>query len=410
MSTANGTIDAEYDLHEAGDIAAIRCRVNQNAPHIVTSTPADIVTFNTDLAAPIKKLRCEFLPVQEGSGDPSPDNVRPISGWTGIDVIRCGEQLINLAGCTISDGSKAAHSVSENTIRIIATSDNSTSMTQSSCQVRWNIPKCLIGKSVYVGCTNILNSNPNHDPRVIFDIRSKDGSLITDPTVIRSDTRMYKKLITIPENSSYANINFRIAANITTYEVLKDDYAEFSDCYISFSDSYSSYTGTTIPISWESEAGTVYGGYVDLVKGEVVATQTTWVLDPDNIGEFTWNGGAVYMTSSIFKSKGFVYPANVDTDTCSHLAVVRNTTSGTGPRFAISGSGNFAIKDYVTSIQEFKTAVETQYNNGTPITFCLRLATPIAYPITPQIIKSLRGVNNIWSDANGLTTVSYWTH
>lgn len=33
-------------------------------------------------------------PVQSGSGDPSPDNVRPISGWTGVELTRCGKNLL----------------------------------------------------------------------------------------------------------------------------------------------------------------------------------------------------------------------------------------------------------------------------------------------------------------------------
>lgn len=35
--------------------------------------------------------------------------------------------------------------------------------------------------------------------------------------------------------------------------------------------------------------------------------------------------------------------------------------------------------------------------------------TPLAYQLTPQTIHTLRGVNNIWSDA-GDVTVTYWTH
>ena len=34
----------------------------------------------------LEKLNVEFLPKQAGNGDPSPDNVRPISGWDGLKV------------------------------------------------------------------------------------------------------------------------------------------------------------------------------------------------------------------------------------------------------------------------------------------------------------------------------------
>ena len=34
-------------------------------------------------------------PIQEGTGGPSPDNVRPISGWDSVQVTRCGKNLLN---------------------------------------------------------------------------------------------------------------------------------------------------------------------------------------------------------------------------------------------------------------------------------------------------------------------------
>ena len=43
------------------------------------------LTFLTDLAMPLKSLVANFLPIQS-SGTPSPDNVLPITGWTGLDV------------------------------------------------------------------------------------------------------------------------------------------------------------------------------------------------------------------------------------------------------------------------------------------------------------------------------------
>ena len=41
------------------------------------------------------EVRSGIEPVQSGSGDPSPSNVRPITGWTGATLTRCGKNLIN---------------------------------------------------------------------------------------------------------------------------------------------------------------------------------------------------------------------------------------------------------------------------------------------------------------------------
>lgn len=62
-----------------------RRRILLNTPHIEAAS-GDIATFSTDMAAPLKSCVVTINPVQEGSGDPSPDNVRPISGWTACNV------------------------------------------------------------------------------------------------------------------------------------------------------------------------------------------------------------------------------------------------------------------------------------------------------------------------------------
>lgn len=41
-------------------------------------------------------VKVSWKPTQEGSGDPSPENVRPIQGRTEIKVERCGENLMNI--------------------------------------------------------------------------------------------------------------------------------------------------------------------------------------------------------------------------------------------------------------------------------------------------------------------------
>lgn len=53
-----------------------------------------IVTFSTTKAVPLIDCKADINPVQTGSGDPSPENVRPITGWTGAKVTRTGKNLL----------------------------------------------------------------------------------------------------------------------------------------------------------------------------------------------------------------------------------------------------------------------------------------------------------------------------
>ena len=55
-----------------------------NAPEFKTVT-GKIVSFLTHRIAPLK-IEADLEPIQSGTGDPSPDNVRPITGHTGADI------------------------------------------------------------------------------------------------------------------------------------------------------------------------------------------------------------------------------------------------------------------------------------------------------------------------------------
>ena len=64
-----------------------------------TGNPA---TFETTLVRPLTLCKAEFAPVQEGTGDPSPDNVRHISGWNGLTVYHSGVDITNADEIPIS--------------------------------------------------------------------------------------------------------------------------------------------------------------------------------------------------------------------------------------------------------------------------------------------------------------------
>ena len=67
------------------------------------ATPGDLVTV-TDGAdnKKIKSIVANITPVQSGSGDPSPDNIRPITGWTGANLYQSGADTSDYTTETIS--------------------------------------------------------------------------------------------------------------------------------------------------------------------------------------------------------------------------------------------------------------------------------------------------------------------
>lgn len=74
------------------DLMDYRRKIIANSPHL-KSASGSIVSFSDGADLPLKSLNVGIEPVQSGSGDPSPSNVRPISGWSAVKVTRCGKNL-----------------------------------------------------------------------------------------------------------------------------------------------------------------------------------------------------------------------------------------------------------------------------------------------------------------------------
>lgn len=77
----------------------LRRRVLMAQPHKERKT-GGIVSFKTHVPQ-VLPVSVDLLPVQVGTGDPSPENVRPISGWTGTNIGHAGKNL--LGGIVLAD-------------------------------------------------------------------------------------------------------------------------------------------------------------------------------------------------------------------------------------------------------------------------------------------------------------------
>lgn len=94
MDTAEGDIDAlegRMDTAE-GDINSLKTEVSEKAD-LIYDTISDQSTASISDGqnnGKIKSLVVSIQPVQSGSGDPSPSNIRPITGWEGCTISRSG--------------------------------------------------------------------------------------------------------------------------------------------------------------------------------------------------------------------------------------------------------------------------------------------------------------------------------
>ena len=93
IETAGPTVEKQVDPQTGAVNLNFGFTKNQ-ATTATTVGPVPLATFDASVAdMPLKELLVNIEPVQEGSGDPSPANIRPIIGWTGCNIYRSGTDM-----------------------------------------------------------------------------------------------------------------------------------------------------------------------------------------------------------------------------------------------------------------------------------------------------------------------------
>ena len=341
-----------------------RRRILLNTPHIETVSDT-VASFKTDVPANLKECKIHFTPIQEGEGDPSPENIRPIHGWDGVTVTACGKNLFDFSAIKWTNGYYLGN----------ITSCDGKAKSAGSYMVSEFVPcPYLANQTVTIGF--MANAGAQNYASCCFYTDANEDSYIEDAFITygRRATGL-----TVPSNAKYIRFSMlRLASTKSQWFGLKSQI-----------DSYEPYTATTITIPFPQ---TIYGGYVDLVKGEVVEEWEDITLDSLN-----WNLSTT--TKRARYTYGYLYITPESTVVPQAIAEKYKAVPAnyyvTNKTFAMTKSGTFVFY-YEDKIPTGK--------------LCAKLSTPSTYPIDPQTLKALRGMNNIWSDANGNIEVSYYTH
>jgi len=371
-------VEVEYDLHETQTILARKQFIIANQPHIVKPAAAPLQNFVTDLAAPLKECKIHFSPVQEGTGDPSPDNVRPISGWTGVKVYHGYEYLSNVqitTGKTLNASGLEA--------------------TESGMVVTDYIP-------VEIGHTYTLkftSTTAGRTRRIFGYSASKEPTNQLASVSWATVGNTFSMNAEIPSGTSYIRAcyyNNDISKTLTEPSVV-----------------------TTLPIDWTTEAGTIYGGYVDLVTGEVWTTIGSTVFDGTQpIKYFKWQtktytSGVLYDPAC---TPGIMITPQTQIQPYLMSDKLEAKHYNAVPSADYMCFGAYYNTQYgIVMKLPVEVVVDTETINAylaeNPVTIIYTLAAPVLITtLTPTQLKTLRGTNNIWSTANENIELSYWTH
>ena len=159
---------------------------------------------------------------------------------------------------------------------------------------------------------------------------------------------------------------------------------------------------TTYPISWESEAGTVYSGSLDVTTGLLTVDKVNIEVtkDSDNLAYFSSGNSFLGIQTSIYP-KDHQYEELPDGLYCDKLPSItrKNIKSNdiTGicyeidtSRLDINITGITSLNDYILWLTD------------NPLQIVYKIATPITYQLTPTQITTLLGQNNIWADTGNI--------
>lgn len=352
----------QLNVHPASMLERRR-RLVMAQPHLVTPAPANPVSFSATLAAPLKGLECAFSPVQ-AAGTPAPDNVLPISGWTGCNVWRTGTNLWDEQWEGGSIGTDGLDTLDNTKIR----SKNYIPISPNTAYY-YKTPSTL-GLRYYDRNKTHLGSSRN--------VAVKNGAK------------------TSPANAYYLRF---LVVDTTTYN------NDISINYPATDTEYHPYTGQTLAVQFPAEAGTIYGGYIDPVRGVARAEWgMTTITEFNGVWGATTNGYAVYENMPIAKS-GTAAKCNMFKESRQGYAnmPLYSFIGGSGT----SNTWTFVLPDTVTSLQEANAWLAAQ---SEPLVVVYTLATPIIYPLTPAQLKTLKGANVLYTSLNGNVSPIYWTN
>lgn len=208
-----------------------------------------------------------------------------------------------------------------------------------------------------------------------------------------------KAFVELIDQKTLTGGNYSYEYNVTNYSFLRVSLVKDCENVVFTTEK------TTIPITFPTPPGTVYGGTLDVTNG--VLTVTHGYVD---LGTRTWTRNTAgiypYFNSAYFDEAA--RPASISLK-CSAYKAIANI-NGTSFRASAhngeicidrqSARPAIMIQDSTYSDADtFKTAL-----SGVQLVYAL--ATPQTYQLTPQEIQLLAGENNLWADT-GNTTLTY---
>lgn len=353
---------------------------------------------------PVESLTVSIEPVQEGSGDPSPDNVRPISGWTAAEVTAAGKNLIKLTGAFVAayntDPGYMFNQPATNEVE-----QTSTGMEVTSA-VAWS-GATVLTDSLPAGTYHVYGIVPDSTARVTTYVLDSEN-VIVQKLANYAFQYTINSNVTLDEGQKIAVSIAKNAAGTVEIEGLQIEYGTAATAY-------EPYNGTTITHEFVDELGntlTVYGGEDEVVGGKLRVTALEHVFNgADTVGLPNWRP---YEGTSAWLYVPSVTPG-LDNTAPTRLRLLCDTLApkdydtifygrDVGITLVASAAFGVAVRVPVAGLTT-QNAINA-YLDEHPIQLIYPLAEPLEYDLTANELRTLYGDNTIFADC-GDVSVTY---
>ena len=388
----DGIVDLENSQAKIDDLNITTDKAWSSRRIIDTLCPPLEETGNPVTCYPVTgySLGCKasWEPTQEGTGDPSPENIRAIKGRDSVTVERCGGNVIEfLSTNDSSSGIKIAVDAEKN-ITLNGTVVGKGNISIGMCRLHWVCGKNYtmyvkkVGGSASLGsgdgitfAYSLFTTDYNHYFRGDTTSKNLDAYIARDVALV--ETELIFMMQCWRDGTVFNNFKFQI-------EVVPGTTPPTT---------YSPYTGQTATLTLPR---TIYGGTVDAVTG---GGQETWkLLTLDGVSEKFVNEYDDYWNLLPMNTPG-ISNQNIDYIISSHFY---HAFGGNITGFLFTTSS--MMKRYFATPDELNAYLAAQYAAGTPVQIAYKLVEPVPFTATgAQPISALSGVNTVITDADSVT-------
>ena len=399
-------IEVEYDLAESNEeLYKRRHLLLQGAPHI-ESANGNIASFNTDLIAPLKSAKVNFLPTLLCDGIQSPTNIGTFLGTSSVTLFNTSNYIsldpINFEPITNTD--VTAYYLGGNKFYFDGTAGGTR---------MFYFP--ITPFTLYKGVSRYINIITSTESASFSS--KKIGLVLRNST---SGTTLATNVITLGNSSHQTNI---ITAEWPDDDVIVNELAialftGLKNVTVQFVFSYNPINNTSISLG-----NTLYGGYIDLITGDLIQTHASFTFNDTSYPTLRVvannnNNYAPYIgaTQSSFPQEEWLPSLDNNRLLCNIFKPVGTMLTDTHliqpyeTGFYIAANGLIRVVFGLPQEISDTTKLGNLFTETGGAQFVYKLATPIRYQKTSSQLKSLKGINNIWANTNGSIDIKYWTH